>query len=171
MASEPENPETFTAAQRAGLDVRSIDQDRTLVAIQQLEAALTAAGPGRETPWRRDVLAALGALDEATRDEEINAQRSDSLLSDIKRSQPRLRSRVNGVRAQYRHLRQALTSLQEELQNADDAATGTDIADIRQRLSWLLTALRHQRARETDLIYDAYQQAFDSTHPNNDDES
>ena len=28
------------------------------------------------------------------------------------------------------------------------------------RLAWLLTALRHQRARESDLIYEAYYDAF-----------
>jgi len=32
--------------------------------------------------------------------------------------------------------------------------------DVRQRLAWLLTALRHQRARESDLIYEAYFEAF-----------
>ena len=35
-----------------------------------------------------------------------------------------------------------------------------DFADIRQRLAWVLTALRHQRARESDLIYEAYYDAF-----------
>lgn len=31
---------------------------------------------------------------------------------------------------------------------------------MRQRLGWVLTALRHQRARESDLIYEAYYEAF-----------
>jgi hypothetical protein len=35
-----------------------------------------------------------------------------------------------------------------------------DFADLRERLAWLLTALRHQRARESDLIYEAYYEAF-----------
>jgi hypothetical protein len=38
----------------------------------------------------------------------------------------------------------------------------TDFADVRQRLSWLLTTLRHQQARESDLIYEAYHDAFDT---------
>jgi hypothetical protein len=31
---------------------------------------------------------------------------------------------------------------------------------VRQRLGWVLTSLRHQRARESDLIYEAYYDAF-----------
>lgn len=37
---------------------------------------------------------------------------------------------------------------------------GVDVGDIRQRLAWVLTGLRHQRARESDLIYEAYYEAF-----------
>ena len=31
---------------------------------------------------------------------------------------------------------------------------------MRQRIGWVLTSLRHQRARESDLIYEAYYDAF-----------
>ena len=50
--------------------------------------------------------------------------------------------------------------MRAELAKPDD--DDTDYADIRQRLAWLLTALRHQRARESDLIYEAYYDAFDT---------
>jgi hypothetical protein len=151
----------FTDTQRAGLHLRKGDQDRTLEAMHELEAALGAAAPGRHAPWWRDVTAALEVLDDATRDEETNAQQPDSLLSDIKRTQPRLRSRVRGVQAQYRHLRRALGELRDEFTHADDDPA-LDVTDIRQRLAWLLTALRHQRARESDLIYEAYFDAFNT---------
>ena len=49
-----------------------------------------------------------------------------------------------------------------ELAKPDDNDNDNDYADVRQRLSWLLTALRHQRARESDLIYEAYYDAFDT---------
>jgi len=35
-----------------------------------------------------------------------------------------------------------------------------DVDDLRRRLAWLFTAVRHQRARESDLIYEAYHDAF-----------
>ena len=104
------------------------------------------------------VLAALAVLDEATNDEYANANNPDSLLSDIKRTQPRLRTRVRGLRTQYKQLRQAIVSIRSELADPDEE--GNDYADVRQRLSWILTALRHQRARESDLIYEAYYDEF-----------
>jgi hypothetical protein len=147
----------FSESQRAGLEVRQADQDRTLAGMHRLEAMLAAAAPGREQEWRSGVLAALTALEEATAGEADNAQAPDSLLSDLARTQPWLRNRVRGVRIQYQQIRQSLGSLRQEL----DAATGTaDFADVRQRLGWALTGLRHQRARESDLIYEAYYDAF-----------
>lgn len=152
----------FTVSQRLGIETRTLDQDRTLAAMHELEAALAAPAPGREGPWRDRVVAALTVLDEATAAEFENAERPDSLLSDVKRMQPRLRTRVRGVRIQYRHLRDVIASLRVELA-ADDDGEGqgvADFSDLRQRLAWLLTALRHQRARESDLLYEAYLDAF-----------
>jgi len=149
--------ESFTLEQRASLDLRRADQDRTLSAVHQLEAALAAAAPGREDAWRGEVLSTLGVLDEATTEEERNAARPDSLLSDIARSQPRLRNRVRGLRTQYRHAREAIAAVRRELQEPD---AHVEVADVRQRLAALCSALRHQRARESDLIYEAYYEAF-----------
>jgi DNA repair ATPase RecN len=151
-------PSRLTSAQRAGQDTRSADQDRTLAAMHDLEAALGAAAPGRESFWRAEVLDALVALDDATAEEYTNATNPDSLLSDIKRTQPRLRTRVRGLRTQYEQVRKTITSVRAELAKPD--GDSTDFADVRQRLAWLLTALRHQRARESDLIYEAYYEAF-----------
>jgi hypothetical protein len=39
-------------------------------------------------------------------------------------------------------------------------AEPSDFADLRQRVAWVLTALRHVRARESDLLYEAYYDAF-----------
>jgi hypothetical protein len=153
-------PSPLTASQRAGQDIHDADQDRTLAAMHELEAALGSAAPGRESSWRAEVLAALVVLDEATNDEYANSTNPDSLLSDIRRTQPRLRTRVRGLRAQYEQLRQSIISIRAELAKPED--DDTDFADVRQRLAWLLTALRHQRARESDLIYEAYYDAFDT---------
>jgi hypothetical protein len=152
-------PTALTMSPFNGRHARRDDHDRTLGAMHELEGALDAAAPGRESSWRTAVLAALVALDEATDDEYTNAFSPDSLLADIKRTQPRLRTRVRGLRTQYEHLRQAITSVRAELAKPDD---DTDYADIRQRLAWLLTAIRHQRARESDLIYEAYYDAFET---------
>jgi hypothetical protein len=151
-------PTRFTDAQHASLDARQLDQDRTLEAVHRLEAALSSAAPGREAAWRDEVLAALAALDDVTTEEQANALRTDGLLSDIARTQPRLGHRVRGVRAQYRQLRDTIGALRRELEPVGEDSP--DIADVRQRVAWVLSALRHQRARESDLIYEAYYEAF-----------
>ena len=65
---------------------------------------------------------------------------------------------MRGVRLQYGQLREALRPLKVEL--AQRPGEALDFADIRQRLAWVLTSLRYQRARESDLIYEAYFDAF-----------
>jgi hypothetical protein len=147
----------FTEEQRSGLRARQIDQDRTLSAMRRLEAALADAAPRREGPWLDTVLGALGELEAVTAEELANAERPDSLLSDLSRSQPRMRNRARALRLQYVKLRDTISGLRQELGgNGEDV----DVADVRQRLGWVLTALRHQRARESDLIYEAYYDAF-----------
>jgi hypothetical protein len=148
----------FTDVQRAGFQARQEDQDRTLAAMHELEASLGAAAPGREESWRESVRSALMVLDDVTAAEAENADAPDSLLSDIARTQPRLRNRVRGVRLQYRRLRETLAGLLAEL--GEESGHGVDIGDLRQRAGWAMTSLRHQRARESDLIYEAYYDAF-----------
>ena len=156
-AGDLEGPPQFTVQHRAAFDLRQADQDRTLAAVHALEGALSAAAPGREGTWRDDVRVALDSLRIATTEEERNAGEADSLLSDIARTQPRLRNRVRGLRIHYQQVRDTIESLVHELESAE---TGTDVADLRQRLAWLLGSLRYQRARESDLIYEAYYEAF-----------
>jgi len=158
MPSDDQESTGLTESQRSGIERRRLDQDRTLEAMQELEVALSAAAPRREARWHQDVLASLTILGETTSEEADNAARPDSLLSDISRTQPRLRNRVRGLRTQYRQLHDAIDALRGELGEPGDEAV--DFADIRQRLAWVLTALRHQRARESDLIYEAYYDAF-----------
>ena len=133
--------------------------DRTLAAMHALEAALATAAPGRQRDWQEAVLAALAVLDEVTTEEAANAERPDSLLSDIARTQPRLRNRTRGVRLQYRQLRDAL-AVRCAKNCTSTQGQASDFSDTRQRLGWLLISLRHRRARESDLIYEAYFEAF-----------
>jgi hypothetical protein len=37
----------------------------------------------------------------------------------------------------------------------DQLGETADVADLRERLSWLIRAIRHRRARETDLVFEA----------------
>jgi hypothetical protein len=155
MSAEEPGP-----AFRAQAQQRQADQDRTLLAMQQLETALASAAPRREQAWHSGVRAALDVLAETAASEARNAELPDSLLSDIARSQPWLRNRVRGLRLHYRQLQHTIASLRDELDEPGD--TPVDFADLRQRLSSMLSGLRHQQARESDLIYEAYYDAFGS---------
>ena len=98
MSSEVQQPDAdaLTQAQRHRLDRHWGDQDRTLLAMQQPEAALAQPPRGGNAPGAHEVRRTLGVLAEAARDEASNADQPDSLLSDIFRTQPWLRSRVAG---------------------------------------------------------------------------
>lgn len=159
MALDDQGSGKFTDSQREQIAHRRSDQDRTLLAMHELEAALATAAPTREARWHETVLGALAVLSDATREEAENARLPDSLLSDIAFSQPRLRNRVRRLRTQYRQLQETIDSLGREFADKPDDVI-VDVADVRQRLAWLLTGLRHQRARESDLIYEAYYEAF-----------
>lgn len=156
--SDADETEGFSSEQRSGLEARRADRDRTLDTMHRLEAVLSEAAPGREGDWRSAVRDALVDLEAAAAEEQENAERPDSLLSDLAHNQPRLRNRARALRLQYRKLRDTIATLREELQGHEDE--DIDYADVRQRLGWVLTALRHQRARESDLIYEAYYDAF-----------
>jgi hypothetical protein len=160
MSDDDQSSPELYDLKRAGLESRQADQDRTLIAAHRLEAALTAAAPGRQAAWVDEVQNALRLLQAAIAEEADDAERPDSLLSDIARTQPWLRNRVRGVRMQHKQIRDAIGSLNRELDEHPESAA--DFADVRQRLGWVLTALHHQRARESDLIYEAYYEAFRS---------
>ena len=156
--TQNDGTDRFTPEQRAGLGSRQEVQDRTLEAMHRLEAALESASPGRESSWGEEVVAALAVLDETAAEESRHAWRPYSLLSDIARNQPRLRNRVRGVRIQYDLLRDRIAAVRRELSEPHDS--DVDVADLRQRLGLILASLRYQRARESDLIYEAYYDAF-----------
>jgi hypothetical protein len=111
------------------------------------------AVPHREQAWLAEVRRALAVLAEAASEEAGNAARPDSLLSDISRTQPWLRNQVRGLRIHYGQLRDGISALGKELDG--HAGEAVDFTDVRQRLAWVLAGLRHQRARESDLIYEA----------------
>lgn len=112
----------------------------------------------REEDWRREVRAELASLDEAMAEEAADAARPDSLISQLAYGQPRFRAGARGLRAHYQQLRHAISSLGEELGEPNGAPI--EVGALRQRLAWVLAGLRQQRAREADLIYEVFYEAF-----------
>jgi hypothetical protein len=128
------------------------DRDRTLLAIHRLESALAMA-TGAEG-WLGRVLEDLDALETALSDELCEANRPDALLSMIAGENPRrFGSRVRHLREQHDDIIRQVASLRRQLAQEDEH--GIDPGDLRHRVGWVIRALHHQRARETDLVYDA----------------
>ncbi|HEU5309526.1 MAG TPA: hypothetical protein VFW97_19550 [Acidimicrobiia bacterium] len=130
------------------------DRKRSLDALHQVEFSAATAGPGREIDWVSDVRGALGALEDALAVQAQNSAVSDSPLSDIEVEEPRLRNRVVQLRQRYADLRQRVGELRSQLDAT--APESLDLADVRRRLEALAGELRYQRAREADLVYEAY---------------
>jgi small-conductance mechanosensitive channel len=130
------------------------DREHSLLALHDLELRAGSPAPGREAQWLVQVLNALDALDEMLATQHENAADRDSILSDIQRDQPRLHNRVVQLRRDYRDLHEAVSRLRTQL----EATPPDDVhfADVRQQLDRLATELRYQRAREADLIYEAF---------------
>jgi small-conductance mechanosensitive channel len=130
------------------------DRKRSLDALQELELRAGSPAPGREAQWLGQVLHSLDALEAVLAAQHENSADRDSMLSDIQRDQPRLHNRVVQLRRDYRDLHEAVSRFRAELETSrpDDI----HFADVRQRLDRLATELRYQRAREADLVYEAF---------------
>ncbi|REJ66370.1 MAG: hypothetical protein DWQ31_15000 [Planctomycetota bacterium] len=140
----------------AAVDSSRLGRQRMLEAMRELEAALANAAPRRESKWKSHVATTLAALEEEMQKQALELRDDDGLFADLLREAPRLDNQINQLRQQHDDLVRQIKSLREELfSNSDDGPP--DVGDIRQRLAWLLTSLRHFQSRETDLIYEATQ--------------
>jgi hypothetical protein len=136
------------------VDTSRTDRERSLDALHALEIHAGSAAPGRAHDWLNDVRRSITTLEGALIIQEDNSARGEGLLSAIEQDEPRLRRRVTEIRQRYRAVQDDITALSRQLdtiQPADDI----DATDIRQKLDRIASELRYQRARETDLVYEA----------------
>jgi hypothetical protein len=146
---------TNTANEPSNVNTSRADRERSLDALHALEVHAGSAAPGREHDWLTDVQRAITVLEHALAIQEGNSTPDDGLLSAIEQDEPRLRHRVAELRQRYRAIQDDVTALSRQL----DRITPTDMidfTDIRQKLERIAGELRYQRARETDLVYEAY---------------
>jgi len=128
-----------------------LTRERMLSSMRALEAALAKPTPNREAAWRSFVLQALSNLEDVMLKQAKELEDEGGTLAAIARDQPWLLSRIQQLREQYQDLVRQIYSLHEQL-SADDLP---QTSEIRQRLAWVLTAIRHFQSKETDLIFEA----------------
>jgi hypothetical protein len=122
-----------------------------LVAMRNLETALARAAHGREPAWGERVASELAVLEREMQRQLKELDDDDSTLAAIARNQPRLLPRIEQLRKQYADLVEQIAALRSQLTDEGCPA----VAEVRQRIAWLLTAIRHFQAKETDLIFEA----------------
>jgi len=145
---------TLRTGQREALIANRADRRRSLDALRQVEHVAGAAATGREEAWSADIGDALNALEAALGEQGRHSGESDSPLSDIEVQEPRLRNRVTQLRQRYGDLERRIEELRSQLDTSAGACA--DVDDTRHRLENLAAELRYLRAREADLVYEAY---------------
>ena len=128
--------------------------------MHQLKAALAAAAARREQAWSNEVRRALSILGQAARQEAENAAQPDSCCLILPAPSHGCASGCAGCGFSAGSCR--MPSQRSKTNWAPRRGQAVDFTDIRQRLAWVLAGLRRQQARESDLIYEAYYDAFRS---------
>lgn len=126
---------------------------RLSFAMHRLESCLGHAAPGRLDAWCEEVLTSLDLFISAMRESQEGVVNHQGLIEDIKTNSPRFLHRIEELANQFRGLLEQSVSLQKEISQIK--SSHTDFADLRQRLGWLLTAVKHQQAKEVDLVFEA----------------
>lgn len=140
------------AARRSAFTTSRADRDRTLEGIRDLETALARAASG--ATWFPQVVAGLDALEAAMDVERRELNRPDALLAMVAAEHPRrFGSRARNLREQYDDIIRQLASLRSQLEA--HAISPAIVSDLRHRAGWIIRALHHCRAQQTDLVYDA----------------
>jgi len=147
--------QTSGAPEQHHIETSRADRERSLDALHTLELHAGSAAPGREHDWLADVRDAITTLEHALALQDGNSSPDAGLLSAIEHDEPRLRRRVRELRQRSRAIQDDVAALRRQLQQMD-ASDSIDSADIRKTLERLASEMRYQRARETDLVYEAY---------------
>jgi hemerythrin-like domain-containing protein len=156
MASEPSaSSASATPRQQEVARQTRGEHDALLDAIQELEAALASAAPGRERAWNQRVIEKLRAVADRLAEHVRSADGPDGLLAEIDATRPTLLHRVERLRREHADLLQQARALQRQVEHHGNGEE-PNFRDIRQRANWLLNALRHHQAVETDLIFESW---------------
>ena len=128
---------------------------RILMASHRAEAALTAPAPARESQWKDQVYQSLNLLRASLREASQRGESAGGLIADLKSVGEKYYHRVGRLQQEFDEMIRRCDATIEHLDSQGQEEM-IDYADIRQRVTWLLTALKHHQAREADLVFEAY---------------
>jgi len=128
------------------------DRDRTLEAMHGLEEAVGRAAAGDLEGWTQTVRTALERLETAFIEQRASYEDPIGLMAEIAQDHPQLRTWVRQLRHRWIELEASARTLRQTLESSTDLHA---TYEIRERVRWLMGAIRHHREREADLVFDA----------------
>ncbi len=141
--------------QEASLEEGRSERVRILMASHRTEACLTAPAPGREHVWKDGVHQALSLLRASLGEASQRGESAGGLIAQLKTTGGKYYHRVDRLQQEFDEMVRRCDATIEHLRSQGEGES-IDYADIRQRVTWLLTSLKHHQAREADLVYEAH---------------
>ncbi len=138
----------------SGVTQSQVNRQASNDALDALETALAAPGPGRELDWLNKVTAALDTFVAAIDHQSATSRSDEGLLSQIVTSEPRLAWQIDRLEKELDDIRASARSLRDQITPEPDAPL-VDVADIRNRLTSIANRYQSHRAREADLVFEA----------------
>ena len=146
------NTNSTTVKNHTARENAHVGRSKIVELMRQLESALATASFDRSREWNVDVQSQLTQLQAALRESRGEINSNAGLFAEIILEHPRLLPRINNLKHEYSDLERQIETLSEQFKSTSERV---DVADIRERLSWLLKAMRHVQSKETEVIFEA----------------
>ena len=143
---------TITATQRASIDAATRSHDALELAERALLAALGRPQPTRERAWAERVARELSAASEAIEAHRRGVEGEHGLYGELRFEAPWLLGRVHQLSAQLARIQAEARDLASEVQRVIDG----DLQGLGTDAERMLLSLRDLRAKETDLIFERF---------------
>lgn len=126
-----------------------------LSAIHSLEAALFSPAPGREREWATQVSGRLREVHAELETHRREAEGVDGLYDQLEVVMPRAATRIQYLKDTNQSLVDRVELLIREVERIAKSGVGAFMA-VRSNSTLLLGEMRHQQAREIDLMFEAF---------------
>lgn len=126
-----------------------------LGAIHSLETALFAPAPGRERDWARQVIGRLREMHGELETHRREVEGADGLYEQLETVMPRAATRIQYLKDTNQSLIDRAELLEREVERIARSGVGAFMA-VRSNATLLLGEMRHQQAREVDLMFEAF---------------
>jgi hypothetical protein len=146
---------SLTGAQTGALEGAERTQSGLLRAQEHLYAALRRPQPTRERQWAQAVATELAAALAALRDHRLEVEEPAGLYAELQRDAPWAVPRIRQLVGQLRRIESDAIDLQIEVARVE-AGDFQAVASVRGEAERVLLTLRDLLTKETDLIYERF---------------